>query len=161
MMKQCAYCHEMLEEDMQFCPNCGAPAPKKAETVKPTPAPQEKTRKTNGFAIAGLVLGILSVFCCCISPIFSILAIVFGAIALPQIAKEKSAGKGMAIIAIVLGSIMLLLTLAGAVYSAVIGEVSYDFDYDDAYEAPYGDYDFFSPFPDFDVDAFIRDIGEI
>lgn len=161
-MRQCAYCHEMLEADMQFCPNCGAPAPKSVDPVKDAPAPQGKTRKTNGLAVAGLVLSILSVFCCCISPVFSILAIVFGAIALSQIAKEKSEGKEMAIIAIVLGSIMLVLTLTGAIFSAVVGEVNYELDLDDLYEYR-GDYDPFDVIPDTDVDldAFIRDIGEI
>ena len=48
-----------------------------------SPRPQAPQKQTNGFAIASMVLGIISVLCCCIgyiSIILGILAIVFFAI---------------------------------------------------------------------------------
>lgn len=53
---------------------------------------------TNGLAIAGMALGILWLFW-----IGSLLAVIFGHIALSQIAQRQQAGRGMAIAAVVLG----------------------------------------------------------
>ena len=75
-------------------------------------------------AIASLVLGILSfvlICCCCVSPILSILAIVFA-----FVAKSKNGGKmpGMATAGLVLGIvfwavfIILLLTTVADFYIA-------------------------------------------
>ncbi len=161
-MKKCEYCFQPLEADMRFCPNCGAPVPNEpavftAPAAQPS-APGAATQKTNGLAIAALILGILSVFCCCFSPIFSILAIVLGAVALPKIQREKSAGKELAVVAIVLGGVMLLLSLVGGIITAITGEITFDLDLPDAYEEPYDNYDryddpfegFFDPFEAFD-----------
>lgn len=160
-MKHCEYCHEMLESDMSFCPNCGAPIEKPAEPVIAAPTAQTAAPKTDGFSVAALILGILSVFCCCFGALFSILAIVFGAIALSRIAKTKNSGKEMAVVAIVLGSIMLVLTLAGILASAVTGEITYDFDLDlpESFAAPYTIPDV--PFAPPEFDAFNPNIGEV
>lgn len=151
-MKKCEYCLHSLEADMKFCPNCGAPVPtetatEQIPTVQPTAA-GATTQKTNGFAITALILAILSVFCCCFSPVFSILAIIFGAVALPQIAKQKTAGKEIAIVAIVLGSVMLLLSVIGGIVSIFTGEFTYDLDLPDPYEEPYDDY--YDDYDDYD-----------
>lgn len=171
-MKNCTYCHEMLEDDMQFCPNCGAPVPKPETVLNGEPTaqagepvytavpvtPAEEPKKNNGLAIAGLVLGILSVCCCCANPLFSILAIVFGAIALSQIAKNDANGKGMAIAALIIGIATLVMFVVSIPLSGVINEVTYDiFDdygvYDDIYDYHY-DYDF-------DYDTFLGELDEI
>ena len=95
-----------------------APVPTNAY---PYPAPQlqqQRDQKTNGLAIAGMVLGILWLYW-----IGSILALVFGYVAKGQIDRSDGAqsGRGMAITAIVLGWIgigtvvvMLILLSAGA-----------------------------------------------
>ena len=85
----------------------------------PSPAPvYVQPQGTNGFAVASLVLGILWIFW-----VGSVLALVFGFIALNQIRSggDRQGGKGLAIAGIVLGCVgvaMLLLTLA-------FGEVSF------------------------------------
>jgi hypothetical protein len=108
-----------------------APSPAPAPTTAPaTPAvfqdPSIQPRKTNGFAIAGLVTGILSVtlgLCCCYGLPFNIAGIVFSCIAITQINShpERYDGKTMAYIAIVLCCLsfliafgMLALGIAGA-----------------------------------------------
>lgn len=151
-MKKCEYCFQPLEADMRFCPNCGAPVLQEsavftAPAAQPS-APGAATQKTNGLAIAALILGILSVFCCCFSPIFSILAIVLGAVALPKIQREKSTGKEIAVVAIVLGGVMLLLSLVGGIVTAITGEFTYDLDLPDAYEEPYDGYDRYDRYDD-------------
>lgn len=89
------------------------------ETYKPvegsvTAYPEKKEGQRAGFAVASLVLGILSIVCCCLpsNPILSIiffvmpiLAIVFGVLSL---VKHKN---GLAIAGIITGSIGLLIGL--------------------------------------------------
>jgi hypothetical protein len=60
--------------------------------------------RTNGLAIASLVLGLVPV-----AGIGSILAVVFGCVALGQIRETGAQGRGMAIAGIWLGSIMLFI----------------------------------------------------
>jgi len=97
--------------------------------VAPAPLPSYAVQavRTNGFAVAGLVLGILSVigFCCCYGLPFSIPGIIFSIVAISQVNShpELYTGKTMAIIAIVLcciglliGAILLCLGMAGTVW---------------------------------------------
>jgi prepilin-type processing-associated H-X9-DG protein len=75
------------------------------ELVPPGPLP-----KTSGLAIASLVLGILGLLC--LVPIVSpILAVVFGIIAIKQIAKSDglSRGRSQAVSGLAIGGIALLL----------------------------------------------------
>jgi uncharacterized membrane protein len=64
--------------------------------------------KTNGLAIASLVLGIVWIYW-----IGSILAIVFGHVALSQIKKSNGtqSGRGMAIAGLVLGYLAIVLSI--------------------------------------------------
>jgi uncharacterized protein DUF4190 len=71
--------------------------------------------KSNGMAIASMVLGICGL---CI-PLCSIIALILGAVALSQISKTGQDGKGMAIAGLVLGiigvawrSVWMVLNLA-------------------------------------------------
>lgn len=90
----------------------------------------------NGFAIAGLVLGIISLplcFCCLGLP-FNVLGLIFSAIALSQIKQQPQiySGKGLAlsglicsIISLVLGIIIFIfsLTMHGLRLSQSVGEL--------------------------------------
>lgn len=62
------------------------------------PYPPAPARSTNGMAIAAMVLGIVWVYW-----IGSILAVIFGHVALNEIRRTKQGGEGMAIAGIVLG----------------------------------------------------------
>ncbi|MGO8685590.1 MAG: DUF4190 domain-containing protein [Candidatus Dormibacteria bacterium] len=69
---------------------------------------------TNGFAIASLVLGILWLYW-----VGSILAVVFGHIALVQTRDRAQGGRGMAVAGLVLGYVglaLLALVIIGAVF---------------------------------------------
>jgi hypothetical protein len=69
-------------------------------------------KKTSGFAITALVMGILSFFLgwlSLIGGVFSILAIVFGIIGLKKTKDGAQGGQGMAITGLVLGIITILL----------------------------------------------------
>ena len=62
--------------------------------------------RTNGYAIASMVLGILWLWC-----VGSLLALIFGYVSLRQIRERGEAGRGMAIAGIVLGWIGVVLAI--------------------------------------------------
>jgi hypothetical protein len=71
------------------------------------PAPP---RKTNSFAVAGLIFGILSLMCCCGCP-FNILGLVFSLVGLSQINRhpERYEGRGLALAGLMLSAAGLIL----------------------------------------------------
>jgi hypothetical protein len=110
----CAKCGAQIEEAAKFCPRCGAPVelpaapPPEASApgAAPAAAPSQLAVRTNGFAVASLVLGIIGVL---INPL-AILAIIFGGVALSQLSKTPEVkGKGLAVAGLVLGIIMVVL----------------------------------------------------
>jgi hypothetical protein len=95
-------------------PPQGAPYP--GPYAQPYGYPYAPPPRTNGLAIASMVLGIVWIYW-----IGSILALVFGYIAKRQIRERGDAGGGMATAGIVLGWIgigFLLLTLGVAIFTA-------------------------------------------
>lgn len=81
--------------------------------VPPTPALEAK-KETNGMAIGSLITGILSVTCCCGTPLAFILGIV--AIALGVVSKkQKPDNNGMAMTGIIIGAIAIVLGIIGTI----------------------------------------------
>ncbi len=76
--------------------------------LKPTPAPG---LKTNGFATAGLVCGLLAWTCCCCFPV-NLLGVVFSVIALWQISLQPDlyGGRTLAMIGLILSGVNLVWT---------------------------------------------------
>ena len=88
-----------------------------APTIPPTIGPPRPGTsmagpipKTNSFATAGLIFGILSLTCCCGCP-FNILGLVFSLIGLSQINRhpELYEGRGLAIAGLILSAASLVL----------------------------------------------------
>jgi hypothetical protein len=105
-----------------YPPESSLPPPPPAAPMAPV------AQKTNGLAIASLVLGILWLFM-----IGSILAIVFGHISLSQIKKSNGTqgGRGMAIAGLVLGYLsivgwilIILVTIIGTSVSTEFSEIT-------------------------------------
>ncbi|MDA3129872.1 DUF4190 domain-containing protein [Aliibacillus thermotolerans] len=82
------------------------------------------TQTTNGKAIASLILGILSIvmifFFPLITPVFGILGLIFGFIALREMKQTFQSGRGLAIagnicsiIGLVLSGVIILLVIIG------------------------------------------------
>ena len=109
----CNNCGTQNPDASSFCGKCGnrlAPAQTPPAYAPPQPCPTVAvpTRKTNGMAIAALVTGIAGF----LTGITSILAIIFGIVALNQIKKDPlQDGKGMAIAGIICGSIVIFLAI--------------------------------------------------
>ena len=87
-----------------------APAPPPAVPSRPTFV--RASRPTNGLAIASLVAGVFWMWW-----IGSALAVVFGHIALGQIARSGQSGRGLAITGLVLGYVSLAVLLVVALAS--------------------------------------------
>jgi hypothetical protein len=97
-----------------------------ADGTPPTIAPPPRgtstagrMAKTNSYAQAGLVFGILSVTCCCCGFPFGILGLVFSLIGLSQISAnpELHEGRGMAIAGLVLSIFSLLLGIGSILFN--------------------------------------------
>jgi uncharacterized protein DUF4190 len=110
---------------MTYNPYQGAPsAPYQSYPPQPPSYPPPAGSRTNGLAVASLVLGI--VWLCGVG---SILALIFGFVALGRIKRTGEGGRGLAIAGIVLGSIgavMLVISIAAIAGSSSDDDTSSD-----------------------------------
>jgi Domain of unknown function (DUF4190) len=76
----------------------------------PWPPGPATYQRTNGLAVASMVLGIVSFFCLGVLLVPPLLAVIFGHVAMDQIARSGGTqkGRGLAITGLVLGWILLV-----------------------------------------------------
>jgi Domain of unknown function (DUF4190)/GYF domain 2 len=103
-----------LDAFPEFASLFPAAAPPRPGVAPPPGSGVAPVRRTNSFAVTGLVLGIISVtfgMCCCYGIPFNIIGIVFSLIAISQINQNPQAyeGKGMAVGGLVLSVVSLVL----------------------------------------------------
>ncbi len=142
MAKFCRECGKELEENSKFCKNCGTKIEEEKteeantsnENINESAASNAGTnvtynqtyvtKKSNGMAIAGFVISLVSLLCCGYS---SWLGLIFSIIGLVNANKNEGEGKELAIAGIVISSILLiiivLLTIFG-VMASVTDDVS-------------------------------------
>lgn len=122
----CAKCGAQIVEGSSFCGKCGAavppPAAPSVSTATPSSAatapaqPTTAGTRTSGLAVASLVLGIVGIFL----NFLSILAIIFGGIAISQTSKNPDLkGKGLAIAGLVLGILVAISWIALIAFGSV------------------------------------------
>jgi len=93
------------------------------QSAPPTPAPA--SRKNNPMALAGMIMGIISVsvgLCCCYGFPFNVLGIIFSVIGLSQVKKSNGTqdGRGMAIAGLVCSIVSLVLALFMLIFVGVM-----------------------------------------
>jgi len=100
---RCPRCSATSPITANNCRNCGMPFTMEGTTL-------EAAGGSSGMATASLVLGIvgLPAFCTVVVPL---LAVVFGVVAMRQIARDGSGGNGMALAGVICGAVGLLMSL--------------------------------------------------
>ena len=96
----------------EFADYFAAPVMPPAIAPPPGTATAGSRAKTNSYAKAGMIFGILSVTCCCCGFPFGILGLIFSLIGLSQInaSPQLHEGRGMAIAGLILSILSLLLS---------------------------------------------------
>jgi hypothetical protein len=88
-------------------------APPTPPVIGPWPGMAARTRKTSGFAVTGLICGVLAwmSFCCCCGFPFNFLGLVFSLIGWAQISRQPELyeGRGLAVAGLILSAAGLLL----------------------------------------------------
>ena len=114
-MKYCTECGKELASDAKVCENCGKKLV--VEEVAPEVATQNnnqvnntQAKDSNGLAIAGFIISLVSLILCCGS--ISWLGLLFSIIGLVNSKKVNEKNKGLAIAGIVLGVIGLILIIS-------------------------------------------------
>ena len=132
MAKFCTNCGNEIPEGNAVCTNCGTPvdgAPVAAQpgtTVVVNNSTQQKP--SNGLAIAGFVVSLVSTFLCCGS--FNVISLILSIIGAIKAKDYGGSGKGMAIAGIIISAIGLILLIAFAalgVLADIIEEASYSY----------------------------------
>ena len=109
MAKFCSECGKELKENSNICENCGKKTEEKTNPNVSVNNTVYVQKKTNGFAIAGFVISLVSLLCCGGT---SWLGLVFSIIGLVNANKNEGEGKGRAIAGIVISAILLLLLIS-------------------------------------------------
>jgi competence protein ComGC len=122
----CSKCGAQIDDQAQFCPQCGTTSPVMAQPPAPPPGPPTQPPyavpgqyvpqytpppPTDGKATASLILGIMSVICFGI--LAGIPAIILGHISRSNIQKSggKLKGEGLALAGLIMGYFSLVLSL--------------------------------------------------
>ena len=116
MAKFCISCGSELPENAVACPNCGAM--KNANQAQAQPQPQQQVvvnnvpaqSQTNGLAIAGFVVSLVSTILCCGS--LNVVSLILSIIGAVKAKDYGGSGKGMAIAGIIISAIGLVLLIA-------------------------------------------------
>ncbi len=114
-LKTCPMCAESIHAEALVCKNCGY------DYRTGTVGGSVVAPKVNGFAIASMVLGIVWIYW-----IGSILAVIFGHLALKKIKESNGtqSGRGMAIAGLVLGYIAVGIVATIVVFAIIAAIVS-------------------------------------
>ncbi len=123
----CSKCGAQIDDQAQFCPQCGTTSPVMAQPPAPPPGPPTQQPPyavpgqyvpqytppppTDGKATASLVLGILSVIC--FGALAGIPAIILGHVSRSNIQKSggKLKGEGLALAGLIMGYFSLVISL--------------------------------------------------
>lgn len=130
MAKFCTSCGQEIQEGANVCSNCGTPvngAPQ--NNVVTSGGAVAADTKSNGLAIAGFVVSLVSTILCCGS--FNLISLILSIVGAVKAKDCGGKGKGMAIAGIIISVIgmiiLILLTIFG--YAAAIFEETSTYGY--------------------------------
>ena len=114
MTKKCPNCGKNIDNNANFCINCGSKQTKEAEIKEEKTTTVESTNSVpvSGLSITGFVLSLVSLICCGLT---SPLGLIFSIIGLVKGDPDDKTGKGLAIAGIIISGILLLLFIMSLV----------------------------------------------
>ena len=126
MAKFCISCGSELPEGAAACPNCGAMQNGNQNHTQPQTQVfvnnVQPQKKSNGLAIAGFVVSLISTLCCCGS--FNVISLILSIVGAVKAKDCDGNGKGLAIAGIIISAIglviLILFTILG--YATSIAE---------------------------------------
>jgi Domain of unknown function (DUF4190)/GYF domain 2 len=106
----------------EFTNHFAPPVPPVIGPPGPGPVGAGHPAKTNSFAMAGMIFGILS-FVCCFKFLFGSLGLIFSLIGLAQINENPQwyQGRGIAITGVILSAVGLILGIAMLIFGLAMG----------------------------------------
>lgn len=104
MAKFCKNCGNELVDNAKVCDKCGTEVSSTVTTAT------VNSNGSNGLAIAGFVVSLVSSLLCCGS--FSFISLILSIVGLVNAKKYNGNGKGMAIAGIIISSIGMILLIA-------------------------------------------------
>lgn len=113
-MRYCPACGAQVEESSQFCNTCGYNMNEQAQSTyqtanyNNTPISTTST-SSNGMAIAGFVVSLVSLFLCC--GCISIVGLILSCIGLKRAKQNNGAGQGLGIAGLIINILGILLSL--------------------------------------------------
>lgn len=113
-MRYCPACGAQVAEDIQYCSSCGYNMNQQAQSAyqtanyNSTPISTTST-SSNGMAIAGFVVSLISLFLCC--GCISIVGLILSCIGLKRANQNNGAGKGLGIAGLIINILGILLSL--------------------------------------------------
>ena len=127
MAKFCTNCGKELKDTDKACASCGTPvdgeAPVATQTVAVAPV-----KKSNGFALAGFIVSLVSTLLCCGS--FNVISLILSIVGAVKAKDYDGNGKGFAIAGIIISAIGLVILILFTVFgyaAALIEETSYGY----------------------------------
>ena len=119
-MKYCIFCGEKIEEDSEFCPNCGAKQERITVTNEEINASGEET---NTIAILAIVFAF----------VFTIVGLILGIIGMNKAKQMKGKGFGLSLAAVIISAlsifmeivaIVILITFWGALFEEAVNSTA-------------------------------------
>lgn len=119
----CNKCGSYIPSKRTVCSNCGAPVPDPsapAPAVEPAPA-----KRPNGIAVAGLIMGILTVVLCWLPGIPFLTGLLGTIFSIAGIAKKNAYFKGAAVAGLILSIIGVILSVFALLALIIPGVTKY------------------------------------
>lgn len=129
MAKFCTSCGSEVHEGDNVCSNCGTPINKEVNPVQQgnttVVVNQAQPKKSNGLAIGGFVVSLVSTLLCCGS--LNLISLILSIIGLVKVKDCDGNGKGMAIAGIIISAIGIIIFFLFMIlgYASAIIESNY------------------------------------
>jgi len=109
MAKFCTNCGKEVPEGNNACTNCGTPVTAGNNNGNSTTVVvnQVPPKQTNGFALAGFIVSLVSTILCCGS--FNTISLILSIIGVVKAKDYDGAGKGLGIAGIIISAITLVI----------------------------------------------------